>query len=294
MASPGGRMRYILVTFCLYIICGVNAFATTPLATTAASPTQTSGLKSEDVIEKERKFSLALELGTESNLRDTSDTQYKATSSITITPSYKILPKATLSAIVGVEQKLYADTETAIINTTVSLSRDPIELKNGRSVNLAAFGLLPTNESDRNDATLQGGTGLAAGITQNFNLAKKAATLNYTLSALKNYHEYERSNILDSNISHRARHIITYNQEITKAISLKVLSHYQTGWTYQNVLKTSFLISEELILALNRSASIYIGHSNNATALQANGVDSNIQIYDDRTSTFSAGMTLTY
>ncbi len=59
----------------------------------------------------------------------------------------------------------------------------------------------------------------------------------------------------------------------------------RSRWTYQNNIKQSFVITQELSYAVNDHFYTTIGHSNDASSvLKANGFESNIQIIDENNS----------
>jgi hypothetical protein len=107
-------------------------------------------------------------------------------------------------------------------------------------------------------------------------------------------HEFERTADGEANLSTKLSYSILYIQALSQIFSAELYAKYNTGWTYQNDLKTSFSISEKLNLDIKKNISTYIQHSNDGNALQANGSDSNIQIYDKNKSVMSAGLVITY
>jgi len=57
-------------------------------------------------------------------------------------------------------------------------------------------------------------------------------------------------------------------------------------WTYQGNLKTpSFVASQEIGYSINDHFNLAVGHTNEASAMKDNGVDSNYNLVDEKTST---------
>ena len=57
-------------------------------------------------------------------------------------------------------------------------------------------------------------------------------------------------------------------------------------WTYQNNMKTaSFVASQEIGYNLTEHFNVAVGHTNEASAMKANGIDSNYNLVDEKTST---------
>jgi len=57
-------------------------------------------------------------------------------------------------------------------------------------------------------------------------------------------------------------------------------------WTYQGNMKTpSFIATEEIGYSINDHFNVAVGHTNEASAMKVNGVDSNYNLVDEKTST---------
>ncbi|MCB0350789.1 MAG: hypothetical protein KDD38_06375 [Bdellovibrionales bacterium] len=277
-------MRIIMVAICLYMLWGHSANA----QNTISLPI------SELATHNKKKLTIDVEVSLESNLRESSDPEYAASSYLDIAASYKVFAKASISAQAALEQALYADQETSISNTILSLNRDPINIADNRKLNISTFTLLPTNEKDRIENSLRSAFGLTTGISQKFSLFNLPSTASYSLSYLQNFHEFERTNLRGPNLDNRVRHTLGLIQNLPGKVTLSLIGRYQTGWTYQGALKTSFLLSEELAFDFNKTGQVYVAHTNNGDALGANGVDSNISIYDKSNSAFSTGLRVQY
>lgn len=292
-------MTYKLVTFCLLSLASQNLMAeatpteSTSSVATAKISTSVNDLKSEG---EAKKFSLDLDLSSDSNLRSTSDPAYQANSSITLSPAYKFNSLISISGKAGLDQKLYADQKTELANTSIKLSFSPFNLDESRAATLFLSGVLPTNETDRLQNSFQGAAGAGADFTQKyFTLGiRENGQAKLTLSALKNFHQFESSSEFVPNISYRIRETADMSQDITKKLSVEVIGYYQTGFTYNNDLKTFFHLEENLQYAATKQIAFYIGHANEANALQNNGIDSNISLYDAYTSTYKAGTTISF
>jgi hypothetical protein len=235
-----------------------------------------------------------VELGLSSNLKTDASAEADRSTSIGLTLNKGISKNTSMSVIAGVEQSFVAEKKTAVNNTVVQINRNGIPLTNSLKLKTGISATLPTNQDDREKATLRGGTGASLSLEQKTSLFKKPATLNYGLGVLKNYHEYTRNSDLGSNLSHRIRYSATANIEATKNTSLSMSGYYQTGWTYDSALRTTFSIRETLSYMLNKNTEVSISHVNSANALEANGVDSNVSLYDENNSYVELGLSATY
>ncbi len=59
----------------------------------------------------------------------------------------------------------------------------------------------------------------------------------------------------------------------------------RSRWTYQNKIKQSFVMSQEIAYSINENFNVSVGHTNDvASILKANGFESNLQIIDENNS----------
>jgi len=275
-------MRLIMVAISLYMIWADRAQA------------QTSLTKAVAVDAAKKKFSLSTSIAVDSNLRATSQADYSANLFLSLIPAYQISQLLNLSARLDLEQKLYANDQTALSDMLINIRREALPINLNLDFIPQIFAVLPTNETNRNENSFQGGAGFAGGIKYKKTLYNKAGSIDASFSALKNLHEFERTNLLEANLSHRLRYTLTVIQEFSKKLSAEIIARYQTGWTYQNALRTSFLLTETIRLSIDESSSVYISHTNSGDALRPNGIDSNIRLYNAADSTWSTGIDIQF
>jgi len=144
-------------------------------------------------------------------------------------------------------------------------------------------GILPTNKIDREENSFRGAAS-----------ARIAALLPMQgiifLDALKNHHEFDRTATGEANLSYRARVAGGLTYDISPKLFLSGFAFYQAGETYLGDLRTRFHFEQELSLDLGKSrGSVYLSHSNAGDALRANGLDSNIEMFNGYTSSISIG-----
>jgi hypothetical protein len=251
-------------------------------------------IKKENLIPGIKKFSFYLDLSVDQNLRTDSDPSKDANLSLSFAPSYQLFSKARLISEIHANQNLNSDYLTELANTTLGLSFTPIALSQNNNLLLTVKSILPTNKNDRVKNSFDGALSASAGLNNKASLFTKLSNTTISISALKNMHEFERTADGEANLSTKLSYSILYIQALSQIFSAELYAKYNTGWTYQNDLKTSFSISEKLNLDIKKNISTYIQHSNDGNALQANGSDSNIQIYDKNKSVMSAGLVITY
>lgn len=110
------------------------------------------------------------------------------------------------------------------------------------------------------------------------------------LTAGKNFYPYEED------INGQPLNAYSSNQSLTMAYTISDWSFsvelvHRSRWTFQGNTKASFVASEEIGYSLTKNFGLAIGHTNDAAAMKANGVETNYNLVDDNTSTvyISAG-----
>lgn len=274
-------MRLVLVAIVMYMLWGYPAQSQNSVR-----------LKAPAIIEKPLSFDL--NLAVTSNLKNTTDADYEALTSLTLSTVYKLTSSIRMGVIIGVEQKLYGEQDSALTNTEVNLKPAPLDLAERLTMNFSFVGVLPTNASDRSEKTLRGATGASIGLKQQYAIAAKDSSVQYIFSGLKNYHEFDRTNNDEANLDYRFRHMLIMTQDLFGTTSFQLLGLYQFGYTYQNAMKTSFQIEEKINFTIDPSFLIYISHANGGDALKANGIDNNIKAYDKSTSTYTTGLVASF
>ncbi len=240
-------------------------------------------------------FGAVIQLEGSSNLRDTSDSDYKAANTFLFKPSYKIIEQLTLAArIEATKHYESANEDTELENTQLILIVTPLELSGDRTLGFTFTGVLPTNEKDRTNNTFNGGTGALIDLTQKYSFLDRAGSISYAVSGMKNYHDFDRNNAAEPNLSYRFRQIVTLRQDLSDSFHLQIIGRYQTGWTYQDAFKSAFLISEEISYDITKTFAVYVSHTNDGDALKSNGIDYNIKAYDKKSSSFATGLTATF
>lgn len=123
--------------------------------------------------------------------------------------------------------------------------------------------------------------------------AVEGFSYNVGLSAGRNFHQYEE------NINNQVLNQYSSNQTLGAGYSvsdwsLGVTFINRTRWTYQNNVRSSFEISEEIGYSINDYFSAAIGHSNSGATLKPNGTDSNFDFVNEDTSVVYGTLSVTY
>lgn len=109
------------------------------------------------------------------------------------------------------------------------------------------------------------------------------------LTAGRNFHTYEE-NINGSVLSQYSS-----NQSMDISYSIADFSFslsylHRSRWTYQGNIRESFVLGQEIGYSLNDNFSVNAGHSNEGSAIKANGYESNLDLIDENESSVYMGI----
>ncbi|UYL09842.1 hypothetical protein B9G69_004535 [Bdellovibrio sp. SKB1291214] len=150
--------------------------------------------------------------------------------------------------------------------------------------------ILPTNRKAQDQSSLQGTAALASTLVYKNLFWGSSATTG--ISVARNFHEYNMTADGGYNIRNTAAATVGYTLPLFGNFALDTLFKYTEAWLYNDDNRMKFLFSADLSYEFTPHFSAYIGTSNEGSALKPNGVDSNIEIFNDTSSVIKAGITL--
>jgi hypothetical protein len=299
-------MRTLAVTFWLLLCKSVVFVSTLTLSSVALAELDSSqeGATSQTLLAADRMlispsekiFTVDVDLSYDSNLLSRTDPNYGAESFVSLSSRYEISPRLSLGEQIGVMQKFDNSHHTGLSNMKVQLTYQASAKDSPVDIKYNMFGYLPTNADDRAQTSYDGGVGIGIDIAKHFNLPglHKAGLVSYGFSVLKNMYEDTLDYQLRPNMSYRLRHSINYNQQLTKYFSVQFSTFYQNNYEFDNSQHSFFQLSELINYQSSKNVSFYIGHTNEADALEDDGIDTNFNLYDVNESYFVSGAKISF
>lgn len=263
-------------------------------AQTSVSPTQTSVLqvtgKEKPTSKDSKRLSIlsgfeysqavaAEERGTRAGSTD-----------LSLSIGYRTNDLTTLTAKAIASKDHAGAQNTSVSNTQIILGIKGVVFNERWTSAHSVIGLVPTNESSRKEDRLQ----TSLGISNGFNYVRPFITMTYRLGINKNFHEFNFNAEGKANIEYTVSNSLGIEVPIYQSWRVGVSGLYRNGWTYGGFSRSSFGVNADLIYDLSDGLSLNVGTSNEGNALKANGVDSNIAAFDDKTSVFRAGLSYVY
>lgn len=96
----------------------------------------------------------------------------------------------------------------------------------------------------------------------------------------------------NTNYSAAARFIVSY--VLAPSLSLSLDNSYARAWTYEGEYNDQFSFDQSLSYVLAKGFSIYVGHAVGGSALDVNGQESNLKLFDSRESQIYGGVSYAF
>ena len=163
-------------------------------------------------------------------------------------------------------------------DTILSLSKNPFPLTSYFLVSPSIGVGLPTSKASQ-DANLEASPKL--GLTTLVNPDKLFPGFRTMLVLLytKNLHTYETAKNGAVNQSYNIMQDFSFGYD-WKDFSFTVDLVHANSWSYQNVMRDMFVATEEIGWDVHKNLGLAIGHTNGGSTLKADGVSSNVELFN--------------
>jgi hypothetical protein len=256
----------------------------------APSPVGTSVTAIEENLTRKSPFALNLALEMSEKIQKDEFTPKENSLTMTFEPIYKFSEIFVGSAKIAINQDNFGQHETTMSDGTIALGIKGYdfspEFKTVHSLGTVVPVTEKSTETDRLQGTLSTSNGIAfSGLYFN---------LTYKLGLVRFFHEFTQNAEGSPNLQYRISHLLDLKIPITDQFSLSTVGAYRTGWTYKGFERFGFIFDADLNYDLNKNLAIFIGTSTDGNALKSNGVDSNITVFDENTSSYRMGISYLY
>ena len=237
--------------------------------------------------DKPKAFTMTLAAERGSDLIAESSAVDKTTTTFMLMPSLKLSENLSSFVRTYIERQENATGNTEVSDTQINLTLKGGKISEEIGTSYSLNGFAPTSQTNRKETRFQGAGGLAVKASGEF----KLLSASYALSYRRNVHEYTVSFENKENIRDIIGQSVTVDIPLFQKVSISSLFLYKNSWTYQNHYKQSFNFDVDLNYEAIKDLTFNVGTSNEGSALKANGKDSNVQFYDNKSSVIRAGVT---
>lgn len=226
----------------------------------------------------------------QSSLHKTSDLDHSLSNEFQITPSISLGDGYTLVTGISGAKDLKGERKFSMGNGFIALSKS-LRQYDKLSISASASAVIPLAESTKDIQTLRTGIKVAPKFSYK---ATDNASLSYSPGVKVNFHEFKTSLTGRSNTQYSLSQTASFSYNVMDYFTIGLGGAYARSFTYNGNSKDFYSIDQSLSFAPTESTGIEVGHSIGGNPLAANGIDSDINIFNSRESSVYAGFSFTY
>lgn len=267
-----------------------SSSAKLPESAGSSGTTQTSAMQIQP--EDAEKKSFNMEAGVEYSKKVEADQvgERESSTDYSLVLGYKLSDLATLSAKGVLSQDNTGPRDTSFSNTTITLGIKGKVLNDELKTVHSLVGIIPTNNDSIERDRLKGAVGISNGLA----FENPYVKVKYLLGLTKNMHEFNFNREGKANVEYSLTNTLDVVVPIGEKYAVNVTGIFKNGRTYGGFSRSSFIFNAVAGYDLSKNLNIYAGTANEAGALKANGTDSNLSAYDEKTSVWLGGLTYAY
>lgn len=244
----------------------------------------------QDTENKNKKFSLGTSIEyVQKNAVDAVGDRERSTS-VSILPGYKIDDTFKASGRIDINKDHFGPEDTTVSDVTLKLGIAGYKINDQLKTAHSISTVIPASEASKKVARLQSSVGISNGLSYENTIL----SISYALTLSRNFHEYNFNADGAANVEYRLGNSLEIRIPITDKFSISTLGIYRIGRTYGGFERYAFESHSDLNYDFTDKLAMNLGTSNGGSALKANGVDSNIEVYNENTSETRLGLSYTY
>lgn len=238
-------------------------------------------------------FSLSATSYLNSSLHEWNDVNHKADTSLWLVPVLGLSPSLAASLQLIVEKDLTQKQETKVKNAVLGLRHSALPMGKVFSFSPGISAVLPLNSDSRNRDSLI--IGMQASPRVLFNLepiGMDPLSGMLAVTGTRNVHSYRTALGGASNREWGLAPLFRLAAQVSRKLSISATTAYTYRWTYLGNRTDEFELSEDINWQWNEEIALGIGHSNSGSSVKADGVSSNVDVYDPQNSSVYASITV--
>lgn len=264
-----------------------TAVSTSPLPQTTSTTTIATPVLNNETA---KKFSLITGLEYSQKVEVEENTERESSTDLSFMATYKINDLYNVSAKTALTQENNGPKNSSISDTTVGFSVKGVKINDQWITTHAMSAILPTSETSQDRDRLRAAIAITNGVSYSGDLLKAK----YSLGLSKNFHEFDQNAEGTFLNEYRITNLISLIVTVSDKFSVSVSGLYRISYTYDKIDRYGFGTFGDLNYAFKEDLFTNLGVSTEGNALKSNGVDSNINVYDDTASVVRAGLTYVY
>lgn len=229
-----------------------------------------------------------------SNLNEVSTADHSFDSDFSLDPSIVLADGTVLMANLSFRKSLEGERKEYFNDVYAGATKT--FYKNGPySVSYLALGFIPLSKTSQEDTYLNGGLMLAPTLNINFSdFGLDGFRIGLRPSVRVNSHRFKTSKSGNSNSQFTTSALLSLYYYFTDKLYLSARNSYIKSFTYRGNTLDRYQFSQALTFAAFKNTRIEVGHANGGNPLAPNGTETDIKLFDARSSQVYTALSYTF
>jgi len=268
------------------------------LALAAGLLGHSAGFAQTQTAPKPSKLRTVAILDVGSNLYPVGSEDHSANSSLVLLPSYNLNPEWNLGLVLSTAKDLTGMRQLTFFDPSIRIQHSAWKLNPFLSMTPILGVIVPASERSRERESLITAVRPSFRFVGDLSRVRKSVirdvSVVYELAVSRAFHQFETSTTGSVNTAWRLSNWLSlgYNPDSPWSVSADFIRN--TGWSYQGGARHSFSLGETLSYQVDPRFTISLGHTNEGDVLRANGLSSNIQVFDSTSSRVFTSFTVIF
>lgn len=239
-------------------------------------------------------LSVSTILSSSSSLHQIDDPDYSSDLALTVAPKFKLagaLAGYSLGGRVDLAQTFSPEATFAFSDLSLKLTAPARGLNPFLRLTPALGAVLPLSQDSRERASLITGIKVSANLGADFTrMGAPGLGASFDFSVQRNFHVFDTATTGSPNAAYKINQWVSAGYEFTDRVAFSMDLIRSASITYGGKMRNAFSLSEEFSFLVGPRVSLAVGHSNEGSALQANGMDSNLALANGESSRIYGSM----
>ncbi len=241
---------------------------------------------------KANRFSANAALRESSNLISNGSHGHESQTQLSLGVAMKLGNWGRVAIDQGLSKSHQAEETLDLTNTKVGVRHSKIKLHRDVEMRNGLYTRLPTNRNTREKDRLQGALGLENLL--DIRLGQGPIVITNRMILNKNFHEYTVNATGSPTVEWSFTEGVNVKAEISKIINVNIDAEFLSSRTYRGTTKSRIELSEEIGVDITKDVSIALGHSNGDDLISSTQKSSNIEAFDQTTSTIYGELSVSF
>ncbi|AGH96023.1 hypothetical protein [Pseudobdellovibrio exovorus] len=211
----------------------------------------------------------------------------------TLMPSMKYSDYSANVSFTYVQDLADSKNSAGFIDPAFGFSRKAWKLNDYFNLGPSMSLILPMTDNSKNNVGLMYNIGAALSLSVNTKtLGWDNWRLSTSVSYNRNFTDYDTRLDGNPNTAYRIRQRYNIGYNFTDQLSLSTRFQFDSNYSVSGIVRNSFLHFQSLGYDINDVVGVNFTHTNSNSMYKAQTYESNLKFFDDTSSTYSVGLTL--